>query len=451
MIKKMKKIEKRSVIGIFVAIIILQFCFSPQFRNIYSFPPHMRIFAGETALLTVSFPLTVTINHNEEKSVKLKSDLDFSMVKPVFLESIKTGRATIEFKLLGIIPMRAVDVDVLPPTNLYPGGQSIGVVLHSQGVIVVGNSPVQTADGQFVTPAKDAGIVIGDVILSVNDVPIQSDAQLAEIIDSCGQKQQPVTALLKRGNQNINISVLPSMCTDTQRYRIGLFVRDSAAGVGTLTFYDDKSHIYGALGHVITDSDTNLPIDCQQGKIVLATVSGIQQGKRGQPGEKIGIFIEEDQLLGDIRSNTPFGIYGKLATSITNNLYPDSIPIASMTQIQTGDAEMLTVIDGQQIEKFSIDIQKINLQDAPEGKGLVIKITDPRLLEKTGGIVQGMSGSPIIQNGKLVGAVTHVFVHDPTKGYGCFVDWMLMESGLIPKQTKQTARKLFTFSGSLFF
>lgn len=447
----MRNISKRSILGIFIVLIIVQFCLSPQFRNVYSFPPHMRIIAGETALFTVSFPLTVTVNHNEEKSINLKSTFDFSMTaKPVFLESIKTGKATIEFKLLGIIPMRSVDVDVLPPTKLIPGGHSIGVVLHSQGVIVVGNSPVQLAGGEYTTPAKDAGIVIGDVILSVDGTAVQSDAQLAELIDNCGKEQQPVELMIKRGNQNQTINILPSLCVDTQRYRIGLFVRDSAAGVGTLTFYDNKSHVYGALGHIITDSDTNQPIDCQQGKIVLATVSGIQQGKRGQPGEKIGVFIEEDQLLGDIRTNTQFGIYGKLVNSITNNLYPEAIPIASMTQIQTGEAEMLTVVDGQTIEKFSIEIQKINLQDAPEGKGLVIKVTDPKLLEKTGGIVQGMSGSPIIQNGKLIGAVTHVFVHDPSKGYGCFVDWMLMESGLIPKQSKQSARKLFTFSGTYF-
>jgi stage IV sporulation protein B len=136
-----------------------------------------------------------------------------------------------------------------------------------------------------------------------------------------------------------------------------------------------------------------------------------------------------------------------LADEIPNQLYSEAIPVASMNQVQTGYAEILTVVDGQTIKRFSIDIQKVNLQEAPEGKGLIIKVTDPDLLEKTGGIVQGMSGSPIIQNGKLVGAVTHVFVHDPTRGYGCFIEWMLMESGIVPKSEKQSARKLFTFSG----
>ena len=150
-------------------------------------------------------------------------------------------------------------------------------------------------------------------------------------------------------------------------------------------------------------------------------------------------------MLGNISKNTQFGIYGELNARLVNEKYPEAIPVASMSQIQLGPAEMLTVVDGQTIEQFAIEIQKINLQEAPESKGLVVKVTDQRLIEKTGGIVQGMSGSPIIQNGKLVGAITHVFVHDPTSGYGCFVDWMLMESGIIPKNERQSARKLFSF------
>jgi stage IV sporulation protein B len=304
--------------------------------------------------------------------------------------------------------------------------------------------------GQYVTPAKDAGIVIGDIIISINGIAVQSDAQVAEIIDESGKTNHNIDILLKRNEEQQNISLSPVLCQDTKRYRIGLFVRDSAAGVGTLSFYDPNSRIYGALGHIITDSDTNQPINCEQGKIVLATVSGIQHGKRGHPGEKIGVFIEEDQLLGNIKKNTPFGIYGELNAKLPNDKYSESIPVASMNQIQIGPAEMLTVIDGQTIDKFTIEIQKINLQESPDSKGLVIKVTDQRLIEKTGGIVQGMSGSPIIQNGKLVGAVTHVFVHDPTSGYGCFLDWMLMESGIIPKKERQSARKLFSFLADFF-
>lgn len=440
--------NRRSALGLLTAVLVVAFCLSPQFRAIYQLPPHMRIIEGETAIFTVNFPLILTVNHDQ--TLRIQSPLTgFPFSRPVSLEPVKKGRATVEFKLFGIIPVRTVQVDVLPPMKLVPGGHSIGVVLHSQGVIVVGNSPILTDTGQSVTPAKDAGISVGDVILSINGVPVQSDAQVAEIIDNTGKEHNSVDMLVKRGESRINLSVTPALCSETKRYRIGLYVRDSAAGVGTLTFYDPQTNTYGALGHVITDSDTNQPIDCEQGKIVLATVSGIQHGKRGQPGEKIGVFIEEDQILGNIQKNTPFGIYGQLAAPLASSK-EEALPVASMSQVQTGPAEILTVVDGQQIEHFQIEIQKVNLQETPEGKGLVIKVTDPRLLEKTGGIVQGMSGSPILQNGRIVGAVTHVFVHDPTRGYGCFVDWMLMESGLIPKKEKHAARRLFTFSGPFF-
>ena len=407
----------------------------------------MSVLEGEKADFTVNFPLTVNIEDNRDRAIRLTGHRTSESVisRPVSLESVNRGKAKVDFKLLGLIPVRSVEVDVLPSIRIVPGGHSIGVVLQSQGVIVVGFSPVLSNQDTYSTPAQDIGVNMGDVILSINGNPVQSDGQVADLIDSSGKQKQPVDLLIKRGGSRLHISVTPIMCKDTRRYRIGLFVRDSAAGVGTLTFYEPQTRNYGALGHIITDNDTNQPIDCEQGKILLATVSGIQHGKRGHPGEKIGVFIEETQLLGDIRKNTPFGIYGSLNSPIGNNLYEEALSVASMSQIQLGAAEMLTVIDGQTIEKFNIEVQKVNYQDQPEGKGLVIKVTDERLLEKTGGIVQGMSGSPIIQNGRIVGAVTHVFVHDPTRGYGCFIDWMLMEGGLVPKKEKQTARRLFSY------
>lgn len=439
----------RSIVGMCIAVLIIAFSSSPQFRSIYGLPPQMRIIQGETAFFHVNYPLTVTVSHDLEDSLRIKSEFSgYAISRPVFLEPVKLGRATVEFKLMGLIPIRTVQVDVLPQLKLVPGGHSIGVVLQSHGVIVVGNSPVQAKDGQYVTPAKDAGINVGDVILSINGTPVHSDSQVAEIIDGNGQ-EQVLDFLLKRGDEQLNINVKTVLCNDTKRYRIGLFVRDSAAGVGTLTFYEPDSRTYGALGHVITDNDTNQPIDCEQGKIVPATVSGIQHGKRGQPGEKIGVFIEEDQLLGNIRKNTQFGIYGQLNKAMNHDIYSEALPVASMNQVQTGAAEMLTVVEGQSIERFAIEIQRINLQNYPESKGLVIKVVDPRLLERTGGIVQGMSGSPIIQNGRIIGAVTHVFVHDPTKGYGCFIDWMLMESGIIPQKEKPISKRLFTFDRQL--
>lgn len=444
--------RRRAITGIFLAVLIVVFGLSPQFQSIYGLPPNLRVIEGEATLFTVSFPLTMKVHGDSDSSIRITSKLPFYLPsRPVSLEPVKLGKAILEFKLLGVIPIRTVQVDVLPPLKLVPGGHSIGVVLHSQGVIVVGNSPVKSRTGQYYTPAKDAGIHVGDIILSANEISIQSDSQLAEIIDSTGRNNQPLTFLIKRGQERIQVSLAAVLCDDTKRYRIGLFVRDSAAGVGTLTFYESNSKIYGALGHVITDSDTNQPIDCEQGKIVLATVSGIQHGKRGQPGEKIGVFIDEDQVIGDIRRNTPFGIYGKMKSNLTNGLYSEALPVGAMSQVHTGPAEILTVVDGQTIDHFQIEIQKVNLQEYPDGKGLVLKVTDQRLIEKTGGIVQGMSGSPIIQNGRIIGAVTHVFVHDPTKGYGCFIDWMLIESGIIPQKDRKTAKRLFSLQGGFIF
>ncbi|MGL5513722.1 MAG: SpoIVB peptidase S55 domain-containing protein, partial [Sporomusa sp.] len=277
-------VNGRLIWAILIISAICAFCFSPQFRSIYGLPMQIRIIEGETALFNVNFPLTVAVGQDDE-SVRVQPHIEslpiIALSRPVSLEPVKLGQSTVEFKLFGIIPFRTVQVDVLPPIKLIPGGHSIGVVLQSQGVIVVGNSPVLTMQGQYVTPAKDAGIAVGDVIISINGIPVQSDTQVAEIIDESGKKNRSIDILLKRNEGQHHISASPVLCHDTKRYRIGLFVRDSAAGVGTLSFFEPESKVYGALGHIITDSDTNQPIDCEQGKIVLATVSGIQQGKRG--------------------------------------------------------------------------------------------------------------------------------------------------------------------------
>lgn len=446
----MRKDQWRFCTGISLILLIVSFAVSTQFRQIYALPSQMRIMQGETTLFQVNYPLTVDVsadlNHSINLNAKSGGDL-FS--RPVFLEPVQLGQATVDFKLLGFIPIKQVQVDILPPLKMVAGGQSIGVVLHSNGVIVVGSSAILGANGDYVDPAKAAGIQVGDVILEINETKVNTDREVAEIIDASGNDQKELVLLLRRDNETITVQVRPVLCQDTKRYRIGLFVRDRAVGVGTLTFFDPGTYAYGALGHVITDSDTNQAIECKDGKIVPATVSGIQSGKVGHPGEKIGSFIEEDEVIGTIEKNTNFGIYGKVNSETSKHMYSEPLDVASMNQIETGYAEMLTVVDGQTVERFAINIEKINMQEYPEGKGLVIKVTDERLLAKTGGIVQGMSGSPIIQKGRIVGAVTHVFVHDPTKGYGCFMDWMLMEGGVIPKKMPQEMPQLFTRRVSL--
>lgn len=439
----MDRERRRKIMGISIAALILVLTFTPQFRSVYSIPPHLQILVGEHQAFHVAFPISVSVSPDRDGVFKIngtfvsKENGNIRLVSPASLESVRLGKADLEFSLLGIIPLRKTSIDVLPQLKVVPGGHSIGVVLHSQGVLVVGFSPIEGTDGHVYLPAKEANVVIGDVILAINGQPVQSDSQVAEIINQTGHDGKPLDILIKRSGQTMNLAIKPVLCEETNRYRIGLFVRDSAAGVGTLTFYEPQSGIYGALGHVITDSDTNQPIDVDQGKIVSASISGIQYGRRGQPGEKIGVFIDEENTLGNIRKNSNFGIFGSLSQPMANPLNSgEAIPVASMSQVKVGAAEILTVVDGQNIERFNIEIQKVSIQEAPETKGMVIKITDPRLIEKTGGIVQGMSGSPIIQDGKMVGAVTHVFVHDPTRGYGCFIDWMLMEAGILSQKDR---------------
>jgi stage IV sporulation protein B len=209
--------------------------------------------------------------------------------------------------------------------------------------------------------------------------------------------------------------------------------------VGTLTFFDPVTKIYGALGHVITNSDTSELLDLKDGKIVAAAVEGIQKGQRGKIGEKIGLFQADQKMSGNIEKNTKYGIFGVLQNILPNQLYPDPVPVAVGGQIKEGPAQMLTVLNGDNIEACNVEIQTVFPQPRPDGKSFIVRMVDPRILSRTGGIVQGMSGSPIVQDGKLIGAVTHVFINDPTRGYGIGAELMLDEAGLFPAGVGQSS------------
>lgn len=349
----------------------------------------------------------------------------------------RPGQFQLKLSLFGVIPVRDVIVNAVPEVRVYPGGQSIGVLIHSQGVIVVDLSPVLDQGGNKCSPAADAGLKKGDVILKIDGEAVRSDLQVKELVARAGTAGQPLSLEVKRGGEVFMAKVGPVFCRDTMRYRLGLLIRDSAAGVGTLTFYEPQSMAYGALGHVINDIGTTKPVELSDGKIINARVQGIHRGKKGQPGEKIGMFQGEKQISGTISKNTRMGIFGCLLRPPEVQDFKEPIPVATAGQIREGEAEILTVIDGEKVERFLIEIVKVNPYAKQDGKGLVIRITDQKLLEKTGGIIQGMSGSPIIQDNKLVGAVTHVFVNDPTRGYGVPVEWMLEEVQLIPADVQE--------------
>lgn len=335
------------------------------------------------------------------------------------------------YNFLGLFSSPEEDVGK-PRLEVIPGGHSIGVTLQTKGVLVVGYAPIRDQQNKELYPAKQAGIEVGDIILKINGVKAVNDLQVAQEIDKNCKENTAINLEIKHKGQISQKSLQPLYCPETNRYRIGLYIRDEAAGVGTLTFIEPKTKKFGALGHVITDIDTNDQIELSEGKIVESTIYAIEKGKRGDPGEKIGTFMLESSFSGKIEKNTDSGIFGLWDGKANNPFYTSPIPIAWKSEIEPGPAKILTVINENKIEQFDIKIEKI-MQYRNDNKNMILRVTDPLLLEKTGGIVQGMSGSPIIQNGKIVGAVTHVFVNDATRGYGVFIEKMLTDSGVMSK------------------
>ena len=402
----------------------------------------------EKQLLSVGEPLEILLNLppairnatdiyiSAGQKILAMEGQDFKQGKYLLGENaplvIEPGQVSLELKLFGLIPFKKINVDVVPEIRLMVGGHSIGVLLRTAGVMVVGYSPILNQKNEPCFPARDADIKAGDVIISINGVEVVTDDQLQKIVEENQGPNQKLLITIKRENKVLKRTVYPQYCGETKSYRIGLFVRDNAGGIGTLTFWDPVSKKYGALGHVITDNETNQKLQIRQGKILSAYIENIQKGRIGNPGEKIGIFLE-NTVYGNIDKNEQCGIYGTLKSEITNSQYNYALPVMYSNQMHVGKAEILTVVDGQEIQNFEIFIEKI-LYERSDGKNMVIRILDDRLLEKTGGIVQGMSGSPIIQDGRIIGAVTHVFVNDPARGYGVFIENMLLEAGIINKQ-----------------
>lgn len=354
----------------------------------------------------------------------------------------KPGQLSLKLRLLGLIPVKTVVVEVVEPPRVIPGGHAIGVLLRTSGAVVVGYAPVVTSTGETVYPARQAGLLLGDTITGINGWRITSDDQAALLIDRQGRAGQTLRLTVRRGRELLSFSLRPVFCRETGRYRIGLYIRDSAAGVGTLTFYLPERKVFGALGHMVVEGGADEPVPLSGGRIVEATIQGIQHGRRGQPGEKIGLFLNGEGMVGSIKQNTRYGIFGTLERLPQGTAHLPPVPVALAHQVRPGAAEMLTVINGKAIERFAIEIERVMPQRREEGKGLVLRITDPRLLALTGGIVQGMSGSPILQDGALVGAVTHVFVQDPARGYGVFAEWMLQESGLFSRGSVEKPKTL---------
>lgn len=329
------------------------------------------------------------------------------------------GAGAYQAKLFNFIPVKKVNVSVVPRRYVIPSGEAIGVKIYADGVLVVGISDVTDKKGRIFAPAKDAGIEVGDRIVEVNGKKIKDTDDFVEIIND---EKGKVRISLIRGDDIKEVKLSAAYSGEDDSYKVGLWVRDSTAGIGTLTFYDPKTFSFSALGHGICDSDTGSLMTVREGSVNACNIRSVIKGEKGVAGELLGDFA--GKKIGKIQVNSQCGIRGKVQ-SIPDRM---PLPVASRFEISEGNAEILCDIDGTGPGEYEIEITKVSRLASDAGKNLVIRVTDPDLIEKTGGIVQGMSGSPIIQNGKLVGAVTHVFVNDPTRGYGIFIENMLAEA-----------------------
>lgn len=325
---------------------------------------------------------------------------------------------TAALRLFGMIPIKTVEIQEIDTPLLVPCGQPFGIKLRMDGAMVVGMDRIPTSSGER-CPAQEAGIQTGDLIRSVDGIPIDSNQTLQETISASGG--QTVSVTLLREEEIYQCTLTPAFSAIDHCYEAGVWVRDSSAGVGTITFYDPETGSFGGLGHPICDADTGGILPLGSGEASAVTISAVEKGVAGSPGMLQGSFTNEAPL-GKLLCNNRCGVFGTLYHSPTD---AQAIPMAFKQEINPGAAQILSTVSGETPQMYDVVLEDIDYSGTDSTRNMTIHVTDPALLEETGGIVQGMSGSPILQDGKLVGAVTHVFVDDPTRGYGIFCENMV--------------------------
>lgn len=381
----------------------------------------MALFCAVFIVCELEYPSVITLFEGEQ--LPLRSSAAYSIDVPVgtagvlnedgtltqdsYHQSVclnESGNYEMTVKLFGVIPMRSVTVNVEPQRQVVACGNTVGIKIFTKGLVCVGTQAVRSDGGYGRDLSREADIRSGDIFIRADAVELTDSAQLRELVEK--SEGHPIELTLLRNGQEL-IKTLTPIHTE-QGYKLGLWLRDSTAGIGTLTFYLPETQAYAALGHPITDTDTGTLMPVADGTLLSATVFSVQKGEKGEPGELKGIFKNSEAALGTIVANTEQGIVGRLdAVPSTGATYP----LASRSRVHEGAATILSNISGETVQAFSVEIQKTNHLWGSEQKDMIIHITDPALLEATGGIVQGMSGSPIVQDGAVIGAVTHVCVN----------------------------------------
>jgi len=346
--------------------------------------------------------------------------VNIGLRQPLTVETQSAGTSELAVSVFGV-PLRRIVLDVVPDVKIVPLGTAIGVRINTDGVMVLGMNSFLGEDGEVHRPSH--GILrAGDLIFQVNDTPIKCKEDLSRLV---AKSTGNITLHLRRDGTEMAVTLSPAVAETDGVRRMGAWVRDSTKGIGTLTYYNPSTGTFGALGHGIMDVDTKKLMSVKSGAIMPSTVTSVERGARGAPGELEG-KVDTSRYLGQITANNNNGIYGTLSPAAKAEIViREPMPIALRAHIKEGPATILTNVSGTTVQEFEIEIENVNRNSTDETKGMIIRITDPELLRITGGIVQGMSGSPILQNGRVVGAITHVFVQDPTKGYGIFIENML--------------------------
>ena len=397
-----------------IAILIFSYIY---LCSILSIPRDIIIFEGDNLNLKIAKGLS--LDSSNKQTVLTAININKEKIN-------QTGVSKLNLNLFGSIKLKDVNVSVIPKTTVIPLGNVIGMKLYTKGVLVVGMSQINTEENEKKKPYENSGIEQGDTILAVNNNEIENTDDLIEEVNKSDGK--PISITYMKNNETLETSITPVKSKD--EYKIGLWVRDATAGVGTLTFYEPSTNSFMALGHGISDIDTEKIVDIANGELITANIISIKKGAKGEPGEIKGA-IDSGNKIGNISKNTNLGVYG----IVTNKSYLDlssEMEVATRSEIKEGKAQIICQLDNTGKKTYDIEIEKIYTMNNENNKSMLIKVTDEELLEKTGGIIQGMSGSPVIQNGKFVGAVTNVLVNDPTQGYAIFADMMI-------KQIRSTA------------
>ena len=370
--------------------------------------------------------MVVTFQDIEQanKTDKYSSFINFKLPENI---NVSNGdelvETTMSVKLFNLFTIKKVNVRLLADTDVYVGGETVGFNLFSEGVICVGSNAVVTTNGTE-EPILKSGLKDGDAILKIENMEINNIQDVNRIINLPTLAGKELTLTIKRADKILETKITPAYDLLTQKYKLGLWIRNSASGVGTLTYVKQSNFRFGAVGHPIVDASLGENFNVESGNIYKCHLLGIKKGEKNNPGEIRSSINLSDDTLGLADTNCKYGVYGNILNK--SIISPErTATLGGRLSVELGNAKIYCSLDNEGVKAYDVKIIKANKQKTADDKSMIIKVTDKELLKKTGGIIQGMSGSPIVQNGKIVGAITHVFLNDPTRGYGVYIDWMV--------------------------